>query len=100
MEFFGHGGTRIDFGRDANRPARASISGHWKLLEIADSKELYDIEADPGETKNRASVWPQEVSRISTTLPPLDVRSDRLRRGEGTLEPDAVEALRAIGYVE
>jgi arylsulfatase A-like enzyme len=60
-------------------PPVAVRDGRWKLLAEADGSgaELYDLEADPGETRNVAASQPA----ISTRL------LGRLRAWAGTLHP-------------
>jgi hypothetical protein len=46
------------------------LSGPWKLIEQYEdgSVELFDLEADPGETRNLASESPKEASRLKAML--------------------------------
>jgi arylsulfatase A-like enzyme/Flp pilus assembly protein TadD len=76
-------------------PLRALRHGGWKLVE-APRPELYDLQADPGETRNLIQAQPgraEELRRLlarAESLPAADSR---------TLEdPEAMERLRALGY--
>lgn len=54
----------------ARSPNLAIRDGNWKLLINADGTgvELYDLAADPNETKNLASENPDEVKRLRTVV--------------------------------
>lgn len=46
-------------------PRHAVRSGKWKLLKLGDAPaQLYDLEADPGETQDLASKQPKRVRRL------------------------------------
>jgi uncharacterized sulfatase len=53
-----------------NLPDLATRSGKWKLLCEYDGSrpELYDLQADPGETTNLASAQPDVVATLTTPL--------------------------------
>jgi arylsulfatase A-like enzyme len=86
---------------------RALRDGRFKLVESsAGERFLYDLEADPSESRDLAAEQPDrvralaarlEAERVRLGLPPLD------RVGEGaTAEVDEAtkERLRELGYVE
>ncbi len=70
--------------------------GGLKYIELP-LPELYDLSADPGETRNLAASRPQELERLGARLKRLRA-SDR-----GTTpakeSPETLERLRALGYV-
>lgn len=64
--------------------------------------ELYDLEADPGETRSVAADHPREVRRLQHALSTrvrevegVEDEGQAVRRGEA-----AAERLRALGYVQ
>ncbi len=71
-------------------------AGDWKLVD-APRPELYDLARDPGESDNRAAASPDEASRL---LGILDARRRTAAPDAARSEdPEAAEALRALGYV-
>ena len=95
----------------AGRPAFAQKghgyavrTGRWKLFEAPDEDrvELYDLEADPGERRDRSAAEPEQVERLSAML------ADWRRRQEAragaprdlTIPEDARDGLRALGYAD
>jgi arylsulfatase A-like enzyme len=78
----------------------------WKLIESfrpAESVELYDLAADPGETENVARRHPEVVESLRQALarwreahPPLGAAGGG---SEVVLSPEELERLRALGYV-
>jgi len=70
--------------------------GRWKYIRTTEP-ELYDLEADPGETHNLIGDRPDVVARLSAEL-------DELSREQGSateveLDDAAREALESLGYV-
>jgi choline-sulfatase len=82
----------------------SAIASGWKLVlpfsrKLAEGPELYDLAADPGETRNRAADDPVRAGYLATL-----VRAER-RRGEqglpaesAVMGEEARKALHALGY--
>lgn len=83
---------RIDFGLS---PLRGVVDGHLKLID-APQPELYDVSADPGETRNLAR---QEAARVQLLRGWLRER-EVSRKGDAEFMPDAAstEKLLGLGY--
>jgi arylsulfatase A-like enzyme/Flp pilus assembly protein TadD len=66
----------------------------------APKPELYDLEADPGETRNIAAQQPATVAVLQEEMQALLAHNPFTRQdvGAGNLNPDAQEKLRALGY--
>lgn len=75
------------------------ISG-WKLIEDQDGyTELYDLAADPGELSNLAEQEPERVAAMLESMGPwTSYRAENRGPGE-SLSPEALERLRALGYI-
>jgi arylsulfatase A-like enzyme len=64
----------LDLPADSNNPERrAYIEGKLKLLVFGNDYrfDLYDLESDPGETKNLAKTDPAELSRMKVAYQKL-----------------------------
>ena len=68
--FFRRPPDRGSFSGVANLPDLAVRHGRWKLLCEYDGSgaELYDLEADPGETRDVSSGHPEETTRLKTAV--------------------------------
>jgi tetratricopeptide (TPR) repeat protein len=66
----------------------------------APKPELYDLESDPGETRNIAAQQPATVAVLREKMQALLGHNPFTRQdaGAGNLNPDAQEKLRALGY--
>jgi arylsulfatase A-like enzyme/predicted Zn-dependent protease len=77
-------------------PLRAMRHGAWKLIE-APRPELYDLAADPGETRN---LFAAQAARAESLRRLLDRAESLPAASAPRLEdPEAMERLRALGYV-
>lgn len=76
-------------------PLRAVRDGRWKLI-VAPQPELYDLESDPGETRNLVRRRGAEARRLKAIY-------EDLTRGDSApglpAEPEALARLEALGYV-
>jgi len=103
---FGERDTFIHQG--AHNDAVAIHKGPWKLIlkirkderYVSPDPELFDLESDPGETRDRIATEPGIVEALRPLGTPW-VDRGLVLRGETThLDADAMEQLRALGYVE
>jgi tetratricopeptide (TPR) repeat protein len=89
---------------------RVSYSGSAvKALRTLDRKliwaprpELYDLRADPGETRDRAAESPAEVEAMAEQLEDVVLQTLRWRPGWAearAADPEHLEALRSLGYL-
>jgi arylsulfatase A-like enzyme len=95
-----HGGSRLRMLRD----------GSWKLVETSKGERfLFDLAADPGETRDLAAERPADLARVAKRmvatvaelgLPPLDGAAGTTGDEPAELDPATKERLRALGYVE
>jgi choline-sulfatase len=86
---------RLDFGWSDLRALR---DGRFKYVR-APRPELYDVEADPGETRDLSAREPAARERLAAAL---EATLARLGDAEAPRGPDAeaAERLRALGYVQ
>ena len=80
-------------------PLHALESQRFHFIE-APKPELYDLEADPGETRNLAAQQPATVAVLQEQMQAILAHNPFTRQdaGAGNLSPDAQEKLRALGY--
>jgi arylsulfatase A-like enzyme len=69
------------------------------LSEPGRRSELYDLGADPGESRNLADASPAERDRLRAALDAWLADTPAAAPGDG-VAPEKLEALRALGYVE
>ena len=102
IEFTGGFRRAVDeFGATADDPARAVVSGHFKLLERNGRYELYDLSADPHELAplegEHDGTWTALAAALPTARMPHAARDEAQRTRR--LGPDERERLRALGYL-
>jgi choline-sulfatase len=80
-------------------PLHALESERFHFIE-APKPELYDLESDPGETRNIAAEQPATVAVLREKMQTVLAHNPFTRQdaGAGNLSPDAQEKLRALGY--
>jgi arylsulfatase A-like enzyme/Tfp pilus assembly protein PilF len=76
-------------------PLRAVRHRGYKLIE-APRAELYALESDPGETRNRIAEEPAKAAELLAVL--RAAQSLPSAAAESVSDPDAVARLRALGY--
>jgi arylsulfatase A-like enzyme len=80
---------------------RAVQHGRWKAIRnrLTDTWELYDLEADPGETRDVAAGHADVLERLRAELP--EPGTFAVPEGETTagITPEEIERLRGLGYV-
>jgi arylsulfatase A-like enzyme/Flp pilus assembly protein TadD len=80
-------------------PLHALESERFHYIE-APKPELYDLETDPGETRNLAAEQPATVAVLQGKMQAFLAHNPFAHQdaGAGNLSPDAQEKLRALGY--
>lgn len=86
---------------------KALYEGHLKFIARSDGeRQLFDLDADPGELTNLAAARPADVERFVAGLAAwhrvvgCDATATRGAQAALTVDPTAEQALRALGYVE
>lgn len=70
----------------------------WKLIRGSDGPdELYDLEADPRELRNRGAAFPEVIAELGALLEP---HRDATTRAKPDLSDEQRESLRALGYAQ
>jgi arylsulfatase A-like enzyme/Tfp pilus assembly protein PilF len=79
---------------------QAVSDGRYKFI-AAPERELYDLQTDPGETRNLAASSPRRADALAQALRDLQARSTGSSAAVAprAMDPDAEERLRALGYV-
>lgn len=68
--------------------------GRWKVI-LSSEQELYDLSADPSESRNLAGQHPTVVQGMAAAIAKMQPQEDRT----AAVAPEAAERLRALGYV-
>ena len=88
---------RVDQG---NRWVRAVRRGEWKLIESATGGLLFNLRRDPGEKIDGRGEEPRIANLLEQELRRfVDTSRKFSGRGSATLDAEAVETLRSLGYV-
>jgi arylsulfatase A-like enzyme len=88
---------------DEKHEVRAVVFGRHKLVERRPGRaQLFDVVADPGETRDLAAQEPEIVARLREAYDRAEAGATRYGQAgrESQLSPEAIEKLRALGYVE
>jgi arylsulfatase A-like enzyme len=92
-----------DHPRWYDRTHQAVYRDPWKLIARSDgTAELYDVRADPAETRDRAPGEPETVAALRAELVRFEaaVQPRFDTTDPGAASPEALERLKALGYVE
>lgn len=79
-------------------PLNGLRSERYKFVD-APRRELYNLRADPGETRNLAGEKRDVVARFASTLERLRSDTTSVKTERHLPDPETVERLRALGYV-
>lgn len=79
-------------------PHRAVVVDGWKLVDLP-RPELYDLRADPGETRDLAAADPDRVVRLRAALAAVGHEPPAADAAHPA-SPAAMRQLEALGYVE
>ena len=77
---------------------RAMRDGKWKYIE-APTPELYDVQQDPGETKNVYKAYSRRAEDLRLRLETMAGSGVQAAPDETTLDPETLQRLAALGYV-
>ena len=77
-------------------PIKALATRQWKLL-LSSEPELYDMSADPSETRNLAAGTPGVVRQLTSALQERERSAGTAPAG--TVSQEASDRLRSLGYV-
>jgi arylsulfatase A-like enzyme/Tfp pilus assembly protein PilF len=77
---------------------RAVRDGRYKYIE-APRPELYDVRADPGETKNVYASESARVSELRRALEEIAGSGVQAAPDKDTLDPETLQRLAALGYM-
>jgi arylsulfatase A-like enzyme len=91
-----------DHGVAGRRSGRSLSRGNYKLIRpLHGPLELYDVAADPAETRNLASnpAFAPVAAELSTALEAWVIRHPAAQSGPAALDPETAARLRALGYL-
>ena len=77
---------------------RALRDGQWKYIQ-APRPELYDLEADPGETRDLAAEMPARAEALRNGLAAHLAREREVKTDASGVPADLLEKLGALGYL-
>jgi arylsulfatase A-like enzyme/Tfp pilus assembly protein PilF len=77
---------------------RAMRDGRWKYIE-APTPELYDVQQDPGETRNVYKAYSRRAEDLRLRLEQIAGSGAQAAPDKDTLDPETLQRLAALGYV-
>ncbi len=87
-------------GWDVSDPMFGIRRGRWKYIETDGTPELFDLSADPGETRNVREQHPATADALGAELRAWRERVDGHPHVPQQISPEDKARLRALGYVE
>jgi arylsulfatase A-like enzyme len=96
---------------ESSLPTHAIFSEHfhcmavrteeWKYIQYPDQPpELYDLKADPAERRNVIEQYPEVAAKLALAAKAAGAQRDaRGDAGKVELDPEAIKALRELGYL-
>lgn len=87
--------SRLGFVENGWAPVQGVIVDSWKYIAVPDP-ELYDLETDPGETRNLAEERRGEVRRLDDRL--REMLLGQVEESDAPLDAEARRRLEALGY--
>jgi arylsulfatase A-like enzyme len=86
-------------------PQVAAVDGRYKYIASRDGRrELYDILADPGETRDLVALRPNQAKRLADYIATWRANVPRYQPAEAEeapeMRPETIRALRALGYLD
>jgi arylsulfatase A-like enzyme len=91
-----------DLGSVKARHRDAVVDGPWKMIRSATERHLYDLDADPGETRDLAATSTSDGDRLATMLDDRARVAASIRIAPDTVPDSALRRarLKALGYAE
>jgi arylsulfatase A-like enzyme len=94
--------------QNAHNLAVAVRDGGWKLIWpmgsdhplLSGKPELFDLARDPGELEDRAAAEPERVAALRKHVERWIAKGPIARQNVPHLDPEAVDRLRALGYLQ
>ena len=93
-----YGMTDDPFLQNGWSPLRSLVQGRWKFIRTK-QPELYDLQADPGETRNLYGTEPQAAARLETLLAEFEGKLTERTAKPVQLTPREQKALESLGYL-
>jgi arylsulfatase A-like enzyme len=90
------------WGQRFQRIRRAVLAWPHKYIDSSDGQhELYDLDADPKESRNLVAERPDVAQRLASDLRAYEASlgRDESRRGDEPLDRELLENLKALGYI-
>ncbi|MDJ0853386.1 MAG: sulfatase-like hydrolase/transferase [Myxococcota bacterium] len=98
LELAGYGESFAPLSLFGCDPLRFVRVGPWKYIHKLEP-ELFDVESDPGELRNRADEEPTRVAALRERLQALVGAGGAAAGAEATLDAETLAQLRALGYM-